>query len=90
MYSVTVSIRGQVVLPAEFRKKLQIKDGDELVASLEDNKITLSAKNKPPRAKGIVASTAGIWSDMKVSGKDFVEELRRASGRRLDTYESGN
>jgi len=90
MLTVTVSVRGQVVLPAELRKKLQIKDGDELIANIEDNRITLTPKTKPSKAKGIVDSTAGMWSDMEISGKDFVEKLRRGSGRRLDDIEGGD
>ncbi|ACV63305.1 transcriptional regulator, AbrB family [Desulfofarcimen acetoxidans DSM 771] len=90
MYTVTVSSRGQIVLPAEIRKNLLIKEGDELTVRLETGgRITFSTKHKV-KNKGIVAATAGLLSDMEVSGKEFVENIRRGSGRRLDEIESSS
>ena len=37
VYHVTVAERGRVVLPAELREKLNIKDGDRLSLTLEDD-----------------------------------------------------
>lgn len=31
------SVKGQFVLPSEFRKKLNISSGDEVIVSLNDN-----------------------------------------------------
>ena len=38
---VTVTSKGQIVIPASVRKKLNIQKGKKLVVSVEDNKIIL-------------------------------------------------
>lgn len=90
MYTVTVSSKGQIVLPAEIRKKLLIKEGDELTVKVETGgRISLLVKHKI-KNKGIVTSTAGLLSDMETSGKEYTENIRKGSGRRLNEIESGN
>jgi len=41
-----VSAGGRVVIPAEFRKELGIKTGDEVIVSLEEGKIQLWTKEQ--------------------------------------------
>lgn len=37
VYHVTVTDRGRIVLPAEIRKRLKIRDGDRVAVSIEDD-----------------------------------------------------
>lgn len=39
MYKITVTQKGQVVIPAEIRKKLNIKKGNKLLIKEEGNNI---------------------------------------------------
>lgn len=89
MYTVTVSVRGQIAIPVEARKKLGIKEGDTLTIQLEEGgKLILKTNRREKIPKGIVVQTAGILSDMEISGKEFIESLRKDSGRRLDNLEN--
>jgi AbrB family looped-hinge helix DNA binding protein len=45
-----VSSKGQVVLPGPLRRRLDIRAGDPLDASIEDGKIVLAPRLKQPRA----------------------------------------
>lgn len=91
MYTVTVSTRGQIAIPVEARKKLGIKEGDILTIHIEEGgKLILKTKRKENVKKGIVAQTAGILSDMEMSGTEYVENIRKGSGRRLDEIESSS
>lgn len=88
MYVIKISSRGQIVIPAEARNRLDLKEGDTLSVYVEDEKIVLKtrrAKNK----KGIVDQTFGLLSDLDYDFKKYVNELRKDSGRRLDANESG-
>ncbi|AGL02171.1 AbrB/MazE/SpoVT family DNA-binding domain-containing protein [Desulfoscipio gibsoniae] len=83
MYTVKISSRGQIVIPAEARNILNIKEGDKLSIHIEDEKIIL--KTKPAKAKkGIVDQTFGLLSDLDYDLKLHVNELRKDSGKRLD------
>ncbi len=91
MYTVIVSSRGQVVIPVEARKKLDIKEGDELVVDIEPGgRIVMKTGKKGRIKKGIVDRTAGLLADMEMNGVEFVENIRKDSGRRLDEHEGGN
>lgn len=91
MYTVTVSVRGQIAIPVEARKKLGIKEGDTLTIQIEEGgKLILKTNRREEIPKGIVAQTAGILSDMEISGKEFIENLRKDSGRRLDNLENNS
>jgi transcriptional regulator, AbrB family len=47
MYTTIVSSRGQVVIPAEARKKLNIKEGDVLTVQIEeDGRIVMKTGTK--------------------------------------------
>ena len=91
MYTVTVSVRGQIALPVEARKKLGIKEGDVLTLQVEEGgRIVLKTNRREGAKKGIVAQTAGLLSDMDTSGKEYVKSLRKESGRRLDEFENNS
>lgn len=50
----------------------------------------MKTKRKENVKKGIVAQTAGLLSDMEMSGTEYVENIRKGSGRRLDEIESSS
>ncbi|MBE3585051.1 MAG: AbrB/MazE/SpoVT family DNA-binding domain-containing protein [Thermoanaerobacter sp.] len=87
MYTVTVSSRGQVVIPVEVRKRMNIKEGDLLSVKEEGERIILKPVRKRSVLKGVAEKTAGLLSDMEMSGREYVETLREGSGRRLDELE---
>ncbi|MBF7084595.1 AbrB/MazE/SpoVT family DNA-binding domain-containing protein [Desulfallas sp. Bu1-1] len=90
MYVVKISSRGQIVIPAEARNSLNLKEGDTLSVYIEDEKIVLKSKPKQAKIKkGIVDQTFGLLSDLDYDLKNYVNELRKDSGRRLDANESG-
>ncbi len=89
MYKIIVSSRGQVVIPSEIRKRLNIKEGDILSAEVEGGgRLVLKGARKDRARKGVVAQTAGLLSDMEMSGLEYVESIRKGSGRRLDEIEN--
>lgn len=49
-----VSTKGQVVLPAPVRRKLGIRVGDPLDATIEAGRIVLTPRSKPPLQPSIV------------------------------------
>ncbi len=89
MYTIIVSSRGQVVIPMEARKKLNIKEGDVLLAYIEEGgRLVIKVGRKKRIKKGVVDRTAGLLSDMEISGLEYVKDIRRGSGRRLDELEN--
>ncbi len=46
MLSTTLSSKGQIILPSELRKKINIKKGSKFLIEFEDNKIILTLLNK--------------------------------------------
>ncbi|HUW66022.1 MAG TPA: AbrB/MazE/SpoVT family DNA-binding domain-containing protein [Spirochaetia bacterium] len=88
MYDVVLSSRGQVVIPAEVRKELNLKEGDVLYAYVEDrSRLVLKAKRKEKTEEDVVTRTAGLFADMEMTGAEYVENIRKESGRRLDELE---
>ncbi|NPV73114.1 MAG: AbrB/MazE/SpoVT family DNA-binding domain-containing protein [Pelotomaculum sp.] len=89
MYTIIVSSRGQVVIPAEVRKKLNINEGDVLSAYVEGGgRLVIKTGRKKRVQKGAVEKTAGLLSDMEMTGLEYVESIRKGSGRRLDEIEN--
>jgi AbrB family looped-hinge helix DNA binding protein len=88
MYTITVSSRGQIVIPSEIRNKLNIKEGDALLVQLEEGgRLVIKTRRKNRVKEGAVAGTSGILADMDISGAEYVENIRRGSGRRLEELE---
>lgn len=42
MFSTTVSSKGQIILPSEFRKKINLEKGTKLMVEIECDKIILT------------------------------------------------
>ena len=53
-----VSTKGQVVLPGPLRRRLGIREGDPLDASIESGRIVLTPRRKRPRQARIVTDPA--------------------------------
>jgi len=88
VHKITVSSRGQIVIPSEIRNKLNIKEGDVLSVQLEEGgRMVIKTRQKKQSSKGVVARTRGILADMDMSGEEYVENIRKGSGRRLDELE---
>lgn len=83
MYTVKISSRGQVVIPAEARNVLNLKEGDTLSVHIEDGNIIFKTKQIKIK-KDIVEQTFGLLSDVDYDLKEHVNRLRADSGRRLD------
>mgnify|MGYP001014978464 CR=1 FL=1 len=82
MPTVTVSEKGQVVIPAAIRKGLGIKPGTELDFELDGASIRVSLRQSVPASS--IASGYGMLraspaqAPRKLSGFDAAQALRRA------------
>ncbi len=63
-----VTRKGQITIPAEFRKALGLKEGDKVALSLEEGEVRLSP------TESIVTRTAGIFKTDEPA--KTAEELR--------------
>lgn len=63
-----VTRKGQITIPAEFRKALGLKEGDKVSLSLEKGNVRLSPTD------GVVARTAGVFKTDEPAKS--AEELR--------------
>ena len=76
-----VSTKGQVVLPGPLRRRLGIRAGDPLDASIESGRIVLTPrKNAPPKAKIVKDPATGfpvldLGPDVPVLTHQQVKEL---------------
>lgn len=68
MEVVTLSSKGQVVIPAKVRKKFSLKEGDSLVLVEENDSIRLQP----------LVSLSGLWGVDKVKDtRAIIRELRK-------------
>src|SRR5947209_4103923 len=65
----TVTRKGQITIPAEFRKALGLKEGDRVALSLEEGEVV-----RLSRSESVVARTAGIFKTDEPAKS--AEELR--------------
>jgi len=76
---VTVTRNYQVTLPEEIRRKKGIKEGDKVVAKLDETgKIIITVVRG-----SIVDETFGSWKE-EVEGIKYVDELRKGWERRKE------
>lgn len=86
MATVTVSEKGQVVIPAAIRRGLGIKAGCELDFELEGSSIRVSLRHAVPEAS--ITSGYGMLTAKPARGArklqdfDAAEAMRRARGNR--------
>ena len=80
-----VSANGQVTVPVDIRRKLQLKEGDKLLFIERDGEIVINNASATAivRAQSAFAGAAG---DFGVSGVDdvqgLVDEVRYGAGKR--------
>ena len=76
-----VSTKGQVVLPGPLRRRLGIREGDPLDASIEGGRIVLTPRTKRPRQARIVTDPVTglpvltVGSDSPVLSSKEVAEI---------------
>ena len=72
MQKIRMSRKGQVVIPAEIRKKYKLKEGEILFLEEEDGSIKLL-----PRTK--LRSLCGTWPDLDIETvtKEIIEDRKR-------------
>jgi AbrB family looped-hinge helix DNA binding protein len=76
-----VSTKGQIVLPGPIRRKLGIRAGDPLEASIEDGRIVLTPPTKPQYEARIVKDPVtgfvaiDLGPDAPVLTSEMVKEL---------------
>ena len=76
IYTLTVSSQGQIVIPSQVRKKLGIKSGDTLIASVTSSVGGPEIRLKPGSAdwvRRLAGSATGVYGDVK----DYVAQERR-------------
>lgn len=72
---VTVTSKGQIVIPASVRKKLNIQKGQKFVVSVEDNKIILEPVEE------LIKKGRGLLPDKGKALKLLLEERKREAQR---------
>ena len=71
MQTITISAKGQVVIPANIRKKLGLKKGEKLAIMEEEGYI----KMIPPAD---LTSLCGAWSDLDTrTVRKQIEDMRK-------------
>lgn len=71
METITISAKGQIVIPSRIRKKFGLKKGDKLTIMEEDGFI----KMLPPTD---ITTLCGTWSDLDPKAvRKQIEEMRR-------------
>ncbi len=68
----------QITLPKDVRKIISLKEGDEVMFIVEDDKVNIMKVEDD-----IIKKTAGIWKDMKETGAEYQRRIRKESEKRL-------
>ncbi|MEN8664087.1 MAG: AbrB/MazE/SpoVT family DNA-binding domain-containing protein [Polycyclovorans sp.] len=79
MYAVKVSEGGRVVIPAEVRRALEVREGDSLVLELKDGEVRLYSRREQLRR------AQALFRQYIPEGVSLVDELiaeRRAEAAR--------
>lgn len=76
MAVVTVSTKGQIIIPAEIRKRYNIKQGDRLVLREIDGKLVLVPLGEKPLA-GLYGALRGKTSLTLALAKEHAAEIAK-------------
>ncbi len=68
----------QVTLPKDVRRQLHLREGDEVIFTVSDNKAVVTKSTRD-----IIKETAGIWKDMKETGIEYEKRIRKGWSKRL-------
>ena len=67
-YKTKINENGRLVIPASFRKALDIKSGDEVILRFEENELHISStKHALKRARQLVKQYIGAETDLSNS-----------------------
>jgi antitoxin PrlF len=76
MQTSTLTAKGQVTIPAEVRRFLNLKPGDQVAFVVEDGRVTLvRSEDRIEAAFGL------ITADLSVSHDDMDRAIRERAGR---------
>lgn len=75
---VTVSTKGQIILPKEIREALDLREGDRLRATVEGDQVLLKRLPRPDRGdwrrwRGFLAGTRAVEEHLT----EHAEEVKR-------------
>ena len=74
--SVRLSKKGQLVIPKDMREALGVKEGDELIAALEQGRVVLTPAQQYARTtRGLLR---GTWGRSKRDVKRYLDGERRS------------
>jgi len=74
--SVRLSKKGQFVIPKEMREALRVKEGEELLVTLEGAKVVLTRPDEyGRRTRGLLK---GTWGSSKRAVGRYLEKERRS------------
>lgn len=68
----------QVTLPRDVREVKDLKEGDKVIFTIEDNKVNLVKVDND-----VIKAAAGIWSKTRESGLVYERKMRAGWRRRL-------
>ena len=80
----TISTKGQVTLPAEFRRELGLHPGQKVGMTVDDNKLVIVP---PPSLEEVraqlraAAEAAGTWGRPYKSGDGWAAEVKEKYGQ---------
>jgi AbrB family looped-hinge helix DNA binding protein len=84
MEPAKITTRGQITIPLEIRRKLGVKDGDEVVFLEQDGRIVME-NSINPALKEVQAAFAGEAERLGLKTEqdiaDMVKEIRRERNR---------
>ena len=80
---VKVSSKGQISIPARYRKRLKVEAGDEIsIIESGDNLIIYPDKTYgKEELADMFEKLRGIWRKMDLDGADYVREIRKGGTR---------
>lgn len=81
-HTATISSKGQVVIPAELRKKFNLRPSTKIVFGVENGKLTLepTAFDQVMALKGCLAELCGKYAGSRLA-EHLAEERRRWEDR---------
>ena len=68
----------QLTLPKDVRRMINIKEGDEVVVTVENSTIKISKIDGH-----IITRTSGIWKDLNETGAEYQKRIRKSWSRRM-------
>jgi len=79
-----IASKGQITLPKEVRKLLDVKEGSVIVFEEENNKIVIKSAKTLKDFKGILKgkSKMASFDEIREKAKEYIGEKAAQSGRR--------